>query len=73
MAFVEVKEGVKLSIEELESTVKDIAAYKRPSHFEIVKAGDIPLTRVGKTDYMILRDSGKEIAEKLRAEGKWDI
>ncbi len=73
MAFVEVKEGVQLSIEELEAAVKNIAAYKRPSHFEIVKAGEIPLTRVGKTDYMILRDRGKEIAEKLRAEGKWDV
>ena len=72
MAFVEVKEGSQLSVEELETAVKNIAAYKRPSHFEIVKAGEIPLTRVGKTDYMILRDKGKEIAENLRSEGKWD-
>ncbi|MFX0085211.1 MAG: class I adenylate-forming enzyme family protein [Candidatus Hodarchaeota archaeon] len=73
MAFIEVKEGVQLSVEELETAVKNIASYKRPSHFEIVKAGEIPLTRVGKTDYMNLQNRGKEIAEKLRSEGKWDV
>ncbi|MFX1577097.1 MAG: class I adenylate-forming enzyme family protein [Promethearchaeota archaeon] len=73
MAFVEKAKGVKsLSIEELEIAVKDIAAYKRPSHFEILESGEIPLTRVGKTDYMILQTNGKEIAEKLRKVGKWD-
>ena len=73
MAFIEKAKGVDtLSVDELEAAVKDIAAYKRPSHFEILETGEIPLTRVGKTDYMILQDRGKETAEKLRAEGKWD-
>ncbi|MFX0124336.1 MAG: class I adenylate-forming enzyme family protein [Candidatus Hodarchaeota archaeon] len=73
MAFVEKIEGQKLSTSELEESVKSIAAYKRPSHFEIVKTGDIPLTRVGKTDYMVLKKQGEEIAQKLRSEGKWDV
>ncbi|MFX1540953.1 MAG: class I adenylate-forming enzyme family protein, partial [Promethearchaeota archaeon] len=73
MAFVEKAKGVdELSVDDLESAVKDIAAYKRPSHFEIVDSGEIPLTRIGKTDYMILQTKGKDIAEKLRSEGKWD-
>jgi len=72
MAFVEKNEGQDLSTVELEEAVKNIAAYKRPSHFEIVKTGEIPLTRVGKTDYMILKQKGEDIAQKLRSEGKWD-
>jgi acyl-CoA synthetase (AMP-forming)/AMP-acid ligase II len=72
MAFIEKKKDRDLNVAELEEAVKEIAAYKRPSHFEIMKEGEIPLTRVGKTDYMILKGQGQEIAEKLRAEGKWD-
>jgi acyl-CoA synthetase (AMP-forming)/AMP-acid ligase II len=72
LAFVEKIEGQVLSISELEESIKSIAAYKRPCHFEIVKTGDIPLTRVGKTDYMVLKQLGEEIAQKLRSEGKWD-
>ncbi len=72
MAFVEKVEGNELSTAELEEIVMNIAAYKRPSHFEILKTGEIPLTRVGKTDYMILKQKGEEIAQKLRSEGKWD-
>lgn len=72
MAFIEKIEERKLSTTELEGAMKNIAAYKRPSHFEILKIGEIPLTRVGKTDYMILRQKGEEIAQKLRSEGKWD-
>jgi len=52
--------------------VKDIAAYKRPSHYEILNEGEIPLSRVGKTDYMALRNQGVEISKDLRSKGKWD-
>ncbi len=71
MAFIE-KVEEELSTTELEEAVKNIAAYKRPSHFEIVKIGEIPLTRVGKTDYMILKQKGEKIAQQLRSDGKWD-
>lgn len=74
MAFVEKAKGVDtLGVQELKAVLKDIAAYKRPSHFEILEPGEIPLTRIGKTDYMVLKEKGKEIAEKLRAKGKWDV
>ncbi|MFX0014388.1 MAG: class I adenylate-forming enzyme family protein [Promethearchaeota archaeon] len=72
MAFVEVVEGSTVTLIQLEEAMKDIAAYKRPSHFEIIKTGEIPLTRIGKTDYMILKQKGEEIAQRLRSEGKWD-
>ncbi|MFW9991147.1 MAG: class I adenylate-forming enzyme family protein [Candidatus Odinarchaeota archaeon] len=72
MAFVERKQGAELTVDDLNAAVKDIAAYKRPSHFEILETGEIPLTRVGKTDYMELKKKGVIIAEKLRADNSWD-
>jgi hypothetical protein len=32
----------------------------------------MPLNRVAKTDFMVLKDKAKELIIKLRAEGKWD-
>ena len=51
----------------------DIAAYSRPSHVEVINQGEMPLNRVAKTDYMELKKKAKEIVEKLRLEGKWDV
>ena len=72
MAFVEKKPDVEISIEELETAVKEIAAYKRPTHYVIMDQGETPLTRVGKTDYLALRERGESIAKELRTNGKWD-
>ncbi|MFX0210002.1 MAG: class I adenylate-forming enzyme family protein, partial [Candidatus Hodarchaeota archaeon] len=72
MAFVEKDKDTDLTVEELNEVVKDLAAYKRPSHFEILESGQLPLNRVGKTDYMELKKIGNEIAKKLRDEGGWD-
>jgi acyl-CoA synthetase (AMP-forming)/AMP-acid ligase II len=74
MAFVEkATVDTELTEEELEEVAKDMAAYKRPSHYEILEPGAIPLNRVAKTDYAALKERAKEIAETLRAEGKWDV
>jgi fatty-acyl-CoA synthase len=51
----------------------DIAAYSRPSHVEVINQGEMPLNRVAKTDYMELKKKAKEIVEKLRSQGKWDV
>ena len=72
MAFIEKKKGVEIAKEELEDAVKEIASYKRPSHYEIIEEGQTPLTRVGKTDYLALREQGITIVEKLRVNGGWD-
>ncbi|MHA1716286.1 MAG: class I adenylate-forming enzyme family protein [Promethearchaeota archaeon] len=72
MAFVEKKKDAKLTADEVMAVCKDMAAYKRPSHVEIIEQGEMPLNRVAKIDYMVLKDRGKEIVEKLRKEGKWD-
>ncbi|HPB83133.1 MAG TPA: class I adenylate-forming enzyme family protein [Spirochaetota bacterium] len=72
MVFIEPLEGQVVTVEEVMASCEDISSYSRPSHVEILKAGELPLNRVAKTDYMLLKDRGKEIIDKLRSEGKWD-
>ncbi len=72
MAFAEPAEGVSLTTEELEKAAAAMAAYKRPSHYEILEPGGMPLNRVAKTDYVLLKERSKEVAATLRQEGKWD-
>jgi fatty-acyl-CoA synthase len=72
MAFVETRKGETVTAEEVDELAKGMASYKRPSHVEILQPESMPLNRVSKTDYVTLKSKAKEIAEKLRAEGKWD-
>lgn len=72
MAFVEVKDNCALSPEEVMSACANISSYSRPSHVEILPAGQLPLNRVAKTDYMELKRRATEIVENLRKQGKWD-
>ena len=73
MAFVEVAPGQEVTADEIHAACKEIAAYSRPSHVEIVAAGEMPLNRVAKTDYMTLKGRAAEIVAALRGEGKWDV
>jgi len=72
MAFVECLEGQTITAEEVMEACSDISAYSRPSHVVILKAGEIPLNRVAKTDYLTLRERAAGIAQELRARGGWD-
>ena len=72
MAFVEVAPGEDVTAAEVQTACKEISAYSRPSHVEILASGELPLNRVAKTDYMTLKGQAKEIVGKLRAEGAWD-
>ncbi len=72
MAFVEPAEGTKLSMAELEEAASEMAAYKRPSHYEMLEPGGMPLNRVAKTDYVVLKERANEIVPRLREQGKWD-
>jgi fatty-acyl-CoA synthase len=72
MAFVEKKKGADLSADEVLSVCKEMTAYKRPSHVEILEQGEIPLNRVAKTDYMQLKERANQIIEDLRSRGGWD-
>jgi len=73
VAFVEKKPGAELTVKELEAHAKEhLPAYMRPLHYEIVEAGQFPLNRVAKTDYVLLSEKAKAIVEELRAQGGWD-
>ena len=53
--------GYEQTPEEVLAACADISAYSRPSHVVILKAGEIPLNRVAKTDYLNLRQRAKAI------------
>ncbi len=72
IAFVEGKDGVNLTENDVYDACKDIASYSRPTHVVILKPGELPLNRVAKTDYLKLKETVKELVEKLRSENKWD-
>lgn len=72
MAFVEVIDGKNVTAGEVIDACQDISSYSRPTHVEILKQGTMPLNRVAKTDYVVLKEKAKEIVKKLRFEGKWD-
>lgn len=72
MLFVEPLEGADITSDDVMEACRDISAYSRPSHVEILKPGEMPLNRVAKTDYMTLKEEAKKIVTRLRAEGKWD-
>ena len=73
MVFVEPAPGQEVTAAEVHAVCKEIAAYSRPSHVEIVRPGEMPLNRVAKTDYMTLKARAKEIVARLRSEGAWDV
>ncbi len=70
--FVEKKEGVDLTVDELQAHAKGIAGYMRPSHYIILDAGKFPLNRVAKTDYVLIKNQAKDEVEKLRGQSGWD-
>lgn len=72
MAFVESAEGQTVTAAEVMEACKEIAAYARPSHVEILPPGEMPLNRVAKTDFMVLKERAAEIVKDLRSQGGWD-
>jgi fatty-acyl-CoA synthase len=69
-AFVVPKPGEVVTPEEVHHVAKRMASYKRPLHVEIIS--EMPLNRVAKTDYVILKETADKKVEELRAAGKWD-
>jgi acyl-CoA synthetase (AMP-forming)/AMP-acid ligase II len=70
--FVEKHPGAELHLDELLEHAQGIAAYMRPSHFEILESGLFPLNRVAKTDYVTLKERATQLIEELRQLGGWD-
>jgi len=73
MTFVEATDPqAPLTPADVLEACRDIAAYSRPAHVVVVEAGKMPLNRVAKTDYMVLKEMAKEEVARLRATGGWD-
>ncbi len=44
----------------------------RPVNYVLIEAGEFPLNRVAKTDYVLLKERAEEEVKKLREQGGWD-
>jgi fatty-acyl-CoA synthase len=69
--FVAPKPGCEMSLSRLELHANGIASYMRPSHYVLLAAGEMPLNRVGKTDYQRLKQLAAAEVERLRSVGQW--
>ncbi len=72
VAVVEMKPGVQLTPQELDRHARSLASYMRPRHWIILEAGQMPLNRVGKPDYLRAQEMARGEIEQLRARGEWD-
>lgn len=70
--FVECHEGKTVTTAEVHQACQALASYARPSHVELLAAGELPLNRVAKTDYLALKERAQGIVDGLRKRGGWD-
>jgi hypothetical protein len=69
--FLAPKSGQELSRPRLETHAQLIASYMRPTHYVLLGTGEMPLNRVGKTDYQRLKQLAATEVERLRSLGQW--
>jgi len=72
VCFVEQKPGTDLTVEELQGHARGMASYMRPLHYVVLEPAGLPLNRVAKTDYVVLKEQAAEEVKALRARGEWD-
>jgi acyl-CoA synthetase (AMP-forming)/AMP-acid ligase II len=72
VAFVEKKPGAELTTQMLEKHARGLASYMRPRHYVLMDAGQMPLNRAAKADYIALQHCAKHEVEVLRSKGLWD-
>jgi fatty-acyl-CoA synthase len=72
VAYVETKPDVELSVDELREHARGMAGYMRPAHYVVLGPGEIPLNRVAKTDYVVLKQRAEQEVADLRQSGGWD-
>jgi acyl-CoA synthetase (AMP-forming)/AMP-acid ligase II len=73
VAFLELQEGSTIGLPELQRHARGLAAYMRPYHYVLVEPGQMPLNRVAKADYVLLRERAKREVESLTKQGRWTI
>jgi acyl-CoA synthetase (AMP-forming)/AMP-acid ligase II len=72
VAFVEAQPGATPSIEDLERHAGGLASFMRPLHYVVLEPGTLPLNRVSKTDYVVLKERAQAEVARLRQSGGWD-
>jgi acyl-CoA synthetase (AMP-forming)/AMP-acid ligase II len=72
VALVEKRPNVELTRQELDRHARALASYMRPRHWIILEAGQMPLNRVVKPDYLRAQAMAREEIAKLRERGEWD-
>jgi acyl-CoA synthetase (AMP-forming)/AMP-acid ligase II len=72
VAMVEKKAGAELNSRELDRHARGLPTYMRPRHWIILEAGQIPLNRIAKPDYVRAQEMVREEIAQLRARGEWD-
>jgi acyl-CoA synthetase (AMP-forming)/AMP-acid ligase II len=72
VAVVEKRTGVEVSHKDLDRHARALASYMRPRHWIILEAGQMPLNRVGKPDYIRAQEMARQEIAKLRERGEWD-
>ncbi len=72
VGVVEKRPGAEVSRQELDRHARSLSSYMRPRHWIIVEAGQMPLNRVGKPDYLRAQEMARQEIAELRARGEWD-
>jgi acyl-CoA synthetase (AMP-forming)/AMP-acid ligase II len=72
VAVVEKRPGVELSHKELDRHARSLASYMRPRHWILLEAGQMPLNRVAKPDYVRAQEMARQEIAALRVRGEWD-
>jgi fatty-acyl-CoA synthase len=70
VAYVEITKGKTITVKKLKEHCKELANYKRPLLY--IFLDEIPLNRVDKTDYHVLRKMVEKYVQEERAKGGWD-
>ena len=72
VAVVEKRPGAEVSRQELDRHARSLASYMRPRHWILLEAGQMPLNRVAKPDYVRAQQMARQEIAKLRERGEWD-
>jgi acyl-CoA synthetase (AMP-forming)/AMP-acid ligase II len=73
VAVVEKRPGVEVSRQELDRHARSLASYMRPRHWILLEAGQMPLNRVAKPDYVRAQELARQEIAAMRERGEWDI
>jgi hypothetical protein len=66
-----VQAGSVIEIPQLQRHARGLASYMRPHHYVLLETGAMPLNRVAKADYMVLRERAGREVEALISQGRW--